>query len=225
MEIRDIECRLCRQVTHHEVLFEHAESGTFDDWYQWRSDYFILKCRGCDAITMASEDSNSEDIEEDERTGGVRHTITSHLYPPRGSGQREPDPTLSFQVLPANLLLVYHETLTALNNDARILAAIGLRALVEGLCSDKKVRGRGLIQKIDGLVAEGILPREHGQYLHMHRVIGNRAAHELATPTMAELNDLLAIVEQLLRTTYVVPHIANRLGPNGGAEREDEGEE
>jgi hypothetical protein len=105
---------------------------------------------------------------------------------------------------------IYSETVIAFNAGALTLAGGGLRAIVEAICIEKKVAGN-LRQKIDDLVAKGLLAKPQADLLHEERYIGNAALHEILPPGKQEVEDGLAIVEGLMNTVYVLPLRAARL--------------
>jgi hypothetical protein len=96
----------------------------------------------------------------------------------------------------------------ALNRDAPILTAIRLRALVEAICIEQACRGRDLQAKIDALVTTGALSENQANFLHLHRFLGNEAAHEITPPPLEKLMASLDILESLLQTIYELPMIA-----------------
>jgi hypothetical protein len=95
-----------------------------------------------------------------------------------------------------------------LNSNAPTLTAIGLRALVEAICIDQTCLGRNLQDKIDALVTTGALSKSQADFLHIHRFLGNEAAHEITPPPLDELAASLDILESLLKTIYELPVIA-----------------
>jgi len=63
-----------------------------------------------------------------------------------------------------------------------------LRALLEGICQDKRIKGKNLKAKIEGL--KSLLPNKNIiRNLHHFRFMGNEAIHELAAPKRTELNN------------------------------------
>jgi hypothetical protein len=88
---------------------------------------------------------------------------------------------------------------------------VGIRALVEAVCSAESAKGRTLENKIDDLVKKGILTAKNAQILHRTRLLGNRAAHEIEAPSDPELDVAFDIVENLLETVYIIPKKAERL--------------
>lgn len=111
---------------------------------------------------------------------------------------------------------VYRETLKALSSGMPLLAAIGLRALIESICLEQKTKSRTLAKGIDELAANGLLSQRQAQFLHNHRFMGNLAAHEIEAPKPEHLIAALEIAETLLKTIYILPKIAEQIKPKAG---------
>jgi len=108
------------------------------------------------------------------------------------------------------LTAIYREAITCYNEGAPILCTAGLRALLEGICQDKRIKGRNLKAKIDGLNA--ILPNKNMiRNLHHFRFMGNDAVHELAPPKPEELVLAISVIEDLLNFDYEMDYKASRL--------------
>jgi len=117
----------------------------------------------------------------------------------------------SHYFLPNKVRIVYEETLRALSNKAPILAAIGIRAVVEAVCKDKECTERNLEKNIELLVKKGHLASDQGDFLHLQRFMGNAAAHEIEPPERDELTAALDIAENLLANLYVLPELAEKM--------------
>ena len=98
-----------------------------------------------------------------------------------------------------------------MNEKLPVLAGIGIRALVESVCKQKRVRGTNLQQRIDGLATAGLLGAVEAKTLHRIRFLGNKAAHEMKQPTPEELSAGMDIAEHLLETVYLLPRKARAL--------------
>ncbi len=200
-------CRNCKRLTNHEVLFSkdwHSMDG--DDSIQlWSSDQ-VLMCCGCDEISFRHTDQCSEDI--DYATGQL--IVNEVIYPNRAEGRSAID---GYDEFPPKTRRIYQETLKALNQNAFILAAIGLRAIIESICVEQKTPGRNLEKRIGELADSGLLSKKQAEFLHAHRFIGNAAAHEMVAPKASELIAALDIAETLLKTIYILPDVANQLKP------------
>jgi hypothetical protein len=117
----------------------------------------------------------------------------------------------SHYFLPNKVRVVYEETLKALSNKAPILAAIGIRAVVEAVCKDKGCTERNLEKNIELLVKKGHLASDQADFLHLQRFMGNAAAHEIEPPEQDELTAALDIAENLLANLYVLPELAEKM--------------
>lgn len=110
-----------------------------------------------------------------------------------------------------------------INRELYTLAAGGLRAIVEAICSDKGVtdgpvdvkdktgasqtiRRQNLQGKIAGMAEKGILASRQADVLHAHRFLGNDALHELELPDPSDLKVAIEIIEHTLVTIYELEH-------------------
>ncbi|MDH4158130.1 MAG: DUF4145 domain-containing protein [candidate division Zixibacteria bacterium] len=114
-------------------------------------------------------------------------------------------------MLPGKAKRLYLEILKALNHGAALLAALGIRALIEAICIDFECTGRNLESRIETLVSKGHLAQKHAKFLHALRFMGNEAAHEINTPSPTELTSALDIVESLMQTIYTLDELASHL--------------
>lgn len=202
-------CNCCRRETRHrrvwqskrediEELGEAYGGGQFvESWV-----FITWVCLGCE--TVALEERYTNDGMHDEE----RDVIWSSTFHP--SRERFKLRKKHFQNLPPHLDRIYNEALLSLNAEAWLLSAVGLRALIEGVCKNKKVKGPNLKVSIDGL--SEILPPNIVKNLHSFRFMGNSAVHELTPPTPEELRLALDICEDLLNYLYELDYKSARLG-------------
>ena len=201
-----VACERCANATKHDVvasyqLNDSTEDVVFGDAYQ------IIRCRGCESVSFRNASWNSEDLEWDYEAQQEVARESEELYP-RRSRRTKP---VAKEHLPTRVAAVYIETLQAANNDHRILAGIGVRALVEAVCAEKQASGKDLEKKIDDLVTKGVLGAEGAAILHGTRLLGNIAAHQATPPTTETLAAALDVAENLLSTVFVIPSIASNL--------------
>jgi hypothetical protein len=130
------------------------------------------------------------------------------LYPPRLAGRKEIRGILE---LPDRVRRVYRETRKALIEDLPVLAGVGIRAIVEAVCTDKDAKARNLQMQIDELVKMGVLTTDGAKVLHSTRLMGNKAAHEVKAHTLEELSIAMDVIEHLLTGVYVMPVKAKRI--------------
>jgi hypothetical protein len=199
----EIDCIECNRATTHEILYTENVGGYVEDsGIHWGADYHTVQCCGCKTISFAARSWNSEDTDPE---GQPIHRMV--LYPSRTIRK----PMENYYYLPNKVRGVYQETLTALSNAAPILAAIGIRAVVEAVCKDKGCSGHDLEKNIDLLVKKGHLASDQADFLHLQRFMGNAAAHEIVPPEQTELRAALDIAENLLTNLYVLPLLAQEM--------------
>jgi hypothetical protein len=109
------------------------------------------------------------------------------------------------------------------NGELYTLCAGGLRAIIEGICNDRKikdgpvdiklkdgtsktVRKKTVEGKISGLFEKGILTRQNADILHEHRFLSNEALHELTQPSKDELTLAIQIIEHIFENIYELPN-------------------
>lgn len=212
-------CLKCRNRTNHRIVGTHETSESDQDitvWYEWD----ILVCAGCDTVTFREATSCSEDIDY----STCKPAVSEKFYPPRSPTTL---PVRPFNRVPRKLLRIYREVIDCFNGECPTLCAAGVRALVEGICVDQGVK-KGPVQvqtkqgmkteqrkdlqgKIEGMVARGLLTRQHATALHKHRFLGNDAVHELSVPGGDSLAAAIQIVEHTLDNLYELKHTAKRV--------------
>jgi hypothetical protein len=193
-------CNRCRSENNHLPKASHSRTDTYPEDYWETVTYTLLTCGGCD--TGVLEVSKTGAGWESE---GEQH-FTYAYHPPRASADHHKK---TFRKLTKPLRTIYRETVDAYNGGLNILCAGGLRALIEGICSDKKIRGQNLEEKVDKL--EEILPKNLVQHLHAFRFIGNEALHELGVPERETLRMAIDVSEDLLNFLYDLDYKASRL--------------
>ncbi len=205
--VLDVPCSECKRVNKHRVLASVDING--EDWFgdnsvQYWAEYQVILCQGCETTTFRSCSTNSEDwdfVDIDK----VEHHETINLYPSRNEGR---SPLKDAHILPLNVQRIYEESIKAMNNDQPVLAGIGIRAIVETICKDKQAPGSSLVQRINGLVTQGVLTQDGATILHQIRTLGNDAAHEVKPHKSDQLGLALDVCEHLLQGVYVLPHFA-----------------
>jgi hypothetical protein len=200
-------CIRCDGETYHKVLHSvhvHESENEIDVW----SDFEIVCCQGCKEASFRSNSMCSEDINYDPETGEQSLDENVGLYPNRLAGRKQ---VKDMYLLPDEVLKIYKETHGALCGRLNILAGIGIRALVESVCREKEAQGANLKNKIDDLVTKGVLTQDSAETLHSTRLLGNNSAHETIAASDEELDIAMDIVENLIKTVYVIPQKAKRL--------------
>jgi hypothetical protein len=194
-----IYCNYCKQDTNHELKCEHKHKWFDEDGYFGQMFHYRLwVCMGCDRAVLQQEYSNSEMQDGEEEFLYFPERAQNELF------------TKSYSKLKPKLAALYTEAVICYNRKAPILCAAGLRALLEGICSDKRVKGGNLKKKIDNLQPR--LPNKNIiRNLHHFRFMGNEAVHELAAPKPAELALAISVIEDLLSFFYELDYKASQL--------------
>ena len=202
-------CGSCGKETAHKIFAKIHQSdespgGEIQVW----DNYCIVQCQGCKIVSFCQESSCSEDMSYDEQGEPAGYSVTQKLYPGRLAGR----PLLEeIYDLPHGVAKIYKQTHEALCGKLSVLAGIGLRIIVEAVCSEKNASGKDLKEKIDDLVNQGIVTKDGADILHPIRLLGNKAAHETQTNTEDELYAAFEVVEHVLKAVYVIPKKAQKL--------------
>lgn len=215
-------CNKCEKKINHTVIKSVKgiyKENSLDYGVDGSSDYQILKCNGCNDHSFRVDEYFSEYVDYD--SDGSWEI----LYPLTTEFERK---QLDFDDLPYNLDLIYKESIKSFNSKNYILCAVGIRAILEGICKDQKisngtvektksdgtqhqVKSNNLDGKINGLHQKGIITIKHSGALHELRFLGNNAIHELESPKKKDLITAFDIIEHILIDIYEIPNKANRL--------------
>jgi hypothetical protein len=189
-------CNQCRTITNHFLKGSHRKEEERDTGYWRETDFLFWICAGCDSAIL----------EERFTDANIAYEYVADFSPPPNLYHL---PDKVFTKLPSKLIHIYREIIRAFNNDLHILAAAGLRALIEGICFDKKISGRNLDEKINHM--NTILPENIVSNLHGFRFMGNEAIHELEIPRLEDLKLAISVSEDLLNFLYELDYKASRL--------------
>ena len=148
----------------------------------------IWECLGCDQLTFVQSSWNSDEVEPEET-----------IYPERTKRLLRPK---RYRRLSLFLQGIYEETVSAFNARCWILAAAGLRALLEGICDDKGLgpRRQSLDKKVESL--KGYVAGTVVDNLHALRFMGNEALHRLSTPDPKDLALAIEVMEDVMNAIY-----------------------
>ena len=213
---RKIYCNTCRVKTNHELKFVHL--GRYDEHveeideslppyvYWQKREYRLWVCLGCDTAILEDALTREEWVDRD-----GNQEWESFYYPRRA---RQDLRKKHFRRLGGKLASIYREVIESFNAGLKVLCAVGLRALLEGICADKGITEGMLHQKIDKL--DGYLPPNIVQSLHGFRFMGNEAAHNLQAPKLEELRLAIEVMEDLLNFLYELDYKARMLPQKQG---------
>ena len=195
--IEKIYCNTCKLSTNHELVYAH-EREVIDGNINQQLTYRLWVCRGCDTATMQEELLALP--------GNLNEELELFYHPARSEHHLS---TQIFSQLSDHLYFIYRQIIDTFNNKSYTLCAIGIRALIEGICVEKKVTGRSLYNKIEGLSTH--LPPNIVSSLQQLRFMGNKAAHELNAPLESELRLAIEVMEDIISFLYELSYKAKNL--------------
>ncbi len=201
----ELPCLKCAGKTIHKASVTVDTYGSGYSYvtigFDWSIHHQIVQCLGCKSLSFRIASPNAMDHYQG--VDEIVYGVSERLYPPRIEGQKGLGRDTTY--LPAKVRPIYDETLIALSVQAPILAAIGLRALIEAVCQEKKAKGGDLLKRIDRLVELQVLTSASATILHRIRALGNAAAHEAKPHSDRQLALAMDIVEHMLKAVYILP--------------------
>ena len=218
-------CNKCRILSKHTVITDFYEDGCESGEYgtSWKNDYQIIKCDNCDEISFRLDGWFSEycDCIPDGNDGSFEI-----LYPENNENIRDEK---EFDSLPFSLSDIYSEVIKSFNQRIYMLCAVGIRAILEGICKEQKIyqgivsdkngkeqTKRNLEGKIYGMLQAGIINKQEFNALHELRFLGNDAVHQLEIPSVSDINNALDIIEHLIEDVYELPLKSKKLQTRRG---------
>ena len=206
MKNKKIHCNSCNQETNHRYIAEsnkryyEVENHDGQDHlvYQETIDYEFWSCLGCDTALIEEkfncsgmQDYNGEDVYE------------YQYYPPRSNVlKREPK---KFIHIEKNLKSTYEEIIQTSNLNLQIVSAMGIRALLEGICIQEgidDIKAYHLNGKIDKLKDESNIPDGIIEGLQSLKFIGDDATHKLTSTSKHNISIAIDLLEALLINLY-----------------------
>lgn len=183
-------CNTCSYNTFHKLIeridiAEDDEIGLDGQVISQSLDHFLLQCQGCGSVTLKIQPYSSE----------VDLSMHTEFYPPRVSRKR---PSWFWKLPPAWWRLM-NEIYHALNAEAKTLAMMGTRTLVD-LYMTSTVGDCGSFQrKLQALVDNGYLAAKDVDVLNSALEAGSASAHRGFCPSDEHLAHAMDIVENLLQ--------------------------
>lgn len=192
-------CRECKRKTNHKSL--HKENKIINTEYFYSTESFsIIQCLGCDSMSFLNIYSDDSMITEAEH--GVPYYYEEEVIFPKYIAGGIEIITMT-HYLPKKVRNIYQETVEALKNDLYILAAGGLRTIIEAICNELKIKEGNISKRIDELLSKGHLTKTQVNRLHSIRFLGNDALHEVDTPEKEIVYGLFDIINHLLQDLFL----------------------
>jgi hypothetical protein len=207
---RKAECAKCGGERNCDILGRHGEWHS-DDNYQEHTHWFILKCRGCDYVFIQTASTNSEEYYQSYAEDGSTETIHSESfrYWPALSKRKRPEwmsdygvDAAEVEALSAAMLELYG----ALENDLRMLAAIGIRTAYD-IASELLGIDSNLTfeKKLDALISSGRIGILDKDRLETMVDAGSASAHRGWRPSLSDLDTMMGVLEHFVYESFVAP--------------------
>ena len=199
MQNSRIYCNTCKNDTLHDLCCEHKQEYLDNFWgFSKLLHAQILKCRGCENLTLRL----FEHPFESEDNGKTEE----HLFPKREYLNRD---RKYFFNLPISIKKLYIQINEAFDNNLYILAAMGLRSLLEAIIIDKISESK----PTDTIKVKIDLLRKHFsnhvvETLHTFRFMGNEAIHKLKEADRLDIHRALNVIEDIMTFFYAVDYSA-----------------
>ena len=202
--IRKGHCPECGPDRNADIVASHEER--YDSVEMCASDsYYILRCRGCQAVYVLKEYESWEDIsyEHDLETGQILPKPETRVtYWPSAAKRKRPE--WLYELRDPVLSDILHEVYEALNADHHTLAAIGIRtALDRAFVSLGVEESSPFYKKLNELVEKGIINENEKSLLETLTDAGSAAAHRGWKPEPEQLTTLIDAMETFLKRVFV----------------------
>ncbi|MGJ0505784.1 MAG: DUF4145 domain-containing protein [Methylocystis sp.] len=171
------------------------------------STCFILECCGCETMFFRRDEYFSEDaFHYQDEFGELQVDLAiKTTYWPAPTKREEPSWLLDVELSDRSLGNILSELYAALNNDLRVLAAIGARTSFDRASELLGVDSRlPFDQKLDRLVELGKVGKEERDTLDVLVDAGSAAAHRAWMPSSDEVTTIMEIVEAFLHRSFVL---------------------
>lgn len=183
--------------------------GDQDDPTQDETIWLILKCPVCSKETVVRRFWYSEwdEYEEDEhgQIVGIYHNFEEEVIYPKNVPLKN-----EFRYLPLSVKRTYEVALRVYSIDLTAFAVF-IGKTIECLANDKGAKGNYFWQKIDDLVAKGIIPGTYKTIANLLKDYRNDSAHDCEIPKISqeEADKLLYLCKKILDYVYETPSISN----------------
>ena len=198
-------CPQCGPDRYADIVAKHEERYDSDEMCASDS-YYILRCRGCQAVYVLKEYESWENIiyEHDLETGQIfPKPETRVTYWPSLAKRKRPE--WLYKLDDPDLRHVLNEVYEAFDADLHVLAAIGTRtALDRAFVLKGAQESSGFFQKLEQLEELKIISNDERELLSTLTDAGSAAAHRGWKLAPKQLMTLLNGMETFLYRVFVV---------------------
>lgn len=190
-------CPTCAADRRAIVRGQHVEEWDYQEiGIDGSSITSILECAGCGAIYFQKYVTSSEDNEDG----------PSLQHWPIPARRKRPEWVTGFASfrLDGLLLQILKEIYAALDNDLRILAAVGMRTCLERAMTLLDIPDETFAERLKRMVVAHHIGESQRASLEILTEAGNAAAHRSWQPGHRELRVLMDVLEPFIQYAFVV---------------------
>jgi Domain of unknown function (DUF4145) len=201
-------CSICGGEKNCDVFGDFDDRGS-DDYMDWSTHWYLMKCRGCDQVFVQIVSTNSEDHDDYQDMNGDHVTDYPETisYFPAQSKRARPDWIRLIQVEgkdAGTLINILNELYLALNSDLHVLASIGMRTSFDAASVLLGIDANLSFQKkLQALVNSGHIGQAEMSRLEVLVDVGNASAHRGWKAAPDELATMMDLLEHFLNEAFV----------------------
>lgn len=215
MEIVWSHCNKCTADRKQEIL--HVEATSWDErldeetYVSGWDKYEMLKCCGCENVSLRHKSSFSEEYDEHGNP-----FVAVNYYPPL-IDRREPSWLYKLSSKNRFIYELFKEIYIALPNNSVRLATMGLRALIEHVMIDKVGDNGSFSNNLDQFQKKGFISQIQSAVLEPVLEAGHAAMHRSFVPSTSDLLAIIDITENIVESIYInehrVKHLLEKIPP------------
>lgn len=203
MKTYTIFCNNCSSYHTHELLFEKETSNEFTvnegEYITSHTLYVdknqLLQCKVCSTVSFRVESRIPHQIIE----GGDSHCF---IWPPRSENHLEQK---LFEGAPMQLIILYNQIIESYNNEYLLLAQLGIKAVIKGICFDKYIDDKDFEDSISKLLSKGLISKSIYDTFMLYSYIFNQGMNKLQDYSKDTIRELIRIVELTILCIYDIP--------------------
>jgi hypothetical protein len=207
-----------------------------------RHQFDIVECCGCGEVHFVSR--VVWEWAEDPQPDAIDEMLTERHFPARvdrpqpawlAELERRSVPNILAELaiqsdqrndpVPAAIVDLLREVYQAYHAECPRLAVMGIRALVDVVCADKIGDCGGFDRKLDALVKGEFISSRDSDILKAAVELGHAVAHRGYRPATGDVCSALDIVENMLRSMYHAPGVAQKLSERTPQRKRNDGDE
>jgi hypothetical protein len=214
-----IHCNRCQGETNHTVLAQAMQDWEYldaRDDLTWdgipaymRRQYSIVECRGCEEVSFLLEsDSQFTFANQTDKPPFEADREVTATYPPRLFRHL---PTWFGKIPDVEVQNLLQEVYSALQNDSRRLAVMGVRTALDMLIT-KAVGDLGAFKKKQQAYVELTrVGRRTEDAIQRVFEFGSAAVHRGFHPSNSQIIDAVDALEHILHEHYILPQRTHRM--------------